>query len=339
MNHEVSSAAVCSIVVIEMIGYPDKPVAEQAQMRSRFTRILGTALAGVRREARIVLDTADGAAITFIEDAGDALRCAARVRDALVTAGTSALALRGGIHCGPVMLIGEPGTPPNLVGDGLGVAQRVAAFAGVGRVFASRAFVDALTNRHDAYRRLFEPAGVRTDAQLREHEVFVLPDGPLPDRPDSRPDSGFAAGEPSLSPLAGLLSRPRLATALTVGAILLVAVVIRASLPGQDGTAANGGHAGVVQTPPAAPLRPGRDVERDEPADAVRLGTLRVNVLPWGEVSLAGANHGAAPPEREITLAPGLHVLEIRNPAFAMHKQQVEVRAGEETRIRHDFRQ
>lgn len=339
MNHEVSSAAFCSIVVIEMIGYPDKPVAEQAQMRSRFTRILGTALAGVRQDARIVLDTADGAAITFIEDPDDALRCAARVRDAIVTAGTAVLALRSGIHCGPVMLIGEPGMPPNLVGDGLGVAQRVAGFAGGGRVFASRAFVDALALRHDVYRQLFEPGGVRTDAQLREHEVFILPDGPLPERPDSPPDGGSASGEPSMPPLTGLLSRPPLATALTVATILLVAVAIRAALPGRHGTAANDGHAGVVQTPTTAPLRPGRDAEGGEPADAVRLGTLRVNVLPWGEVSLGGADHGAAPPEREIMLAPGLHVLEIRNPAFAPHKQQVEVRAGEETRIRHDFRQ
>lgn len=339
MNHEVSSAAVCSIVVIEMIGYPDKPVAEQAQMRSRFTQILVTALAGVRQEARIVLDTADGAAITFIEDPEDALRCAVRVRDAVVPAGTAALALRSGIHCGPVMLIGEPGMPPNIVGDGLGVAQRVAGFAGGGRVFASRAFVDALANRHDAYRQVFEPAGVRTDAQLREHEVFILPDGPLPDRPDSAPDGGFACGEPSMPPRAGLLSRPPLATALTVAAILLIAVVIRATLPVPDGTAANDGHAGVVQPPMAAPLFPSRDVEGGEPADAVQLGTLRVNVLPWGEVSLGGAVHGAAPPEREIMLAPGLHVLEIRNPAFAPHKQQVEVRAGKETRIRHDFRQ
>lgn len=267
------------------------------------------------------------------------MRCAARARDAVMTAGTAVLALRSGIHCGPVRLIGEPGMPPNLVGDGLGVAKRVAGFAGGGRVFASRAFVDALALRHDARRQLFEPGGVRTDAQLREHEVFILPDGPLPDRADSPPDGVFASGKPSMPPLAGMLVRPPLVTALTVTAILLVAVVIRAALPGRDGTAANDGHAGVVQTPITAPLRPGRDVEGSEPADAVLLGTLRVNVLPWGEVSLGGADHGAAPPEREIMLAPGLHVLEIRNPAFAPHKQQVEVRAGEETRIRHDFRQ
>ncbi|MCQ9379854.1 PEGA domain-containing protein [Methyloversatilis sp. XJ19-49] len=339
MNHEVSSAAVCSIVVIEMIGYPDKPVAEQAQMRSRFNEVLGTALVDARPEARIVLDTADGAAITFIESPNDGLRFAARVRAATVAAGHDALALRCGIHHGPVMLIGEPGVPPNLVGDGLGVAQRVAGFAGVGRVFASRSFVDALASRQAACRPLFEPAGMHTDAQLREHELFLLTDRPLPDRPDSPPNSGPESGKLLESPLAGVLSRPPAVTALAVAAILLVALVIRAALPGQDATAANGGHAGVVQPSIAAPQRLSRDFEGSEPADALQLGTLRVNVLPWGEVSVAGAHHGAAPPERNLMLAPGVHVLEIRNPAFAPHTQRVEVRAGEETRIRHDFRQ
>ncbi|MDP2869306.1 PEGA domain-containing protein [Methyloversatilis sp.] len=325
--------------MIDIIGYPDKAVAEQAQMRARFHQILGSALTGVSPQARIVLDTADGAAVTFIEDPDDALRCAARVRDAVATAGTLALALRGGIHHGPVMLIGEPGMPPNLVGDGLGVAQRVAGFASVGRVFATRAFVEALANRQDACRHLFEPAGVRTDAQLREHEVFILTDSPLPERPDSEPHAGGESGARSMALLAGLLSRPPLVTVLTMGAILLVAMVIRAALPEQDSRAANDRHGGVVQAPVTAPQRTVSDRENGAPTDAERLGTLRVNVLPWGEVGVAGVHHGAAPPERHLMLAPGQHVLEIRNPAFAPHKQQVEVRAGEETRIRHDFRQ
>ncbi|AOF80727.1 PEGA domain protein [Methyloversatilis sp. RAC08] len=339
MTYEGSSAAVCSIVVIEMIGYADRPVAEQAQMRSRFNEVLGTALVGVRPETRIVLDTADGAAITFIESPDDGLRFATRVRAATVAARNDALPLRSGIHHGPVRLIGESGVPPNLIGDGLGVAQRIAGFADPGGVLASRSFVDALASLHEAYGLLFEPAGVRTDVQLREHEVFMLSDRPLPDRPVGPPNSGPESGTLLKLPLAGVLARPLTATALAVAAILLVALAIRAALPGQDVTATNGEHAGVVQTSIPTPQRISRDVEGSEPAAAVQLGTLRVNVLPWGEVSVAGAHHGAAPPERNLMLAPGLHVLEIRNPAFAPHTQQVEVRAGEETRIRHDFRQ
>lgn len=339
MTHEASSAAVCSIVVIEMTGYSGKPVTEQAQMRASFNQVLGAALVGVRRETRIVLDTADGAAITFLEDPGDALRCAAGVRDAIDAAGTRGLALRSGIHHGPVMLIGEPGMPPNLVGDGLLVAQRIAGFADAGGVFASRAFVEALTQWRVAFRQLFDPVGVRTDAQLREHEMFALGNRALPERPDGPPGDGPAAGEPRISALAALLSRPPVATTLTGAAILFVAWIIRAALPGQDSMAANDGHAGAAQMIVPAPQRLASDRDAGAPADAVQLGTLRVNVLPWGEVSVAGARHGAAPPERDLMLAPGLHVLEIRNPAFAPYVQQVEVRAGEETRIRHDFRQ
>ncbi|MDP3872472.1 MAG: hypothetical protein ABIF28_01955 [Pseudomonadota bacterium] len=160
-------------------------MAEQAQMRARFNQISGTALTGVRPAARIVLDTADGAAVTFVE----------------------ARTTRFAVQHGPVMRIGAPVMPPNLVGDGLGVAHRVAGVAGVGRVFATPAFVDALANRQDACRRLFEPAGIRTDAQLREHEVFILTDNPLPGRLDSAPGSGRESGKRSMRPLAGLRKR------------------------------------------------------------------------------------------------------------------------------------
>jgi hypothetical protein len=328
MNQEGPSAAVCSIAFVEMIGYPDKPVAEQMRMRARFNQLLAAALTSVRPEDRIVLDTVAGAAIAFIEGPQDALRWAVRVRDAGAADSADALILRTGLHLGPVRLTGEPGGPPNLVGDGLSVAQRVAGFAGGGEALASRAFVDALVRCGETFGLLFRAAGVRTDAQLREHEVFVLDGDELAE--------GLAqpVGRPQTSLVASVLFRPPIATVLAMASILLAALAIRAALSGTREPITNANHAGVVQ--PSVPALPASDAA---PVAAMRRGTLRVNVLPWGEVRVAGASHGAAPPERDIMLAPGVHTLEIRNPAFAPHQQQVDIRAGEETRIRHDFRQ
>jgi hypothetical protein len=65
---------------------------------------------------------------------------------------------------------------------------------------------------------------------------------------------------------------------------------------------------------------------------------VRLNVLPWGEVYVDDRKFGVAPPLRDVALKPGTHRIEIRNPGFASYVQLVDVKAGEEIRIRHQFR-
>jgi hypothetical protein len=64
---------------------------------------------------------------------------------------------------------------------------------------------------------------------------------------------------------------------------------------------------------------------------------VRLTVLPWGEVYVDGEKAGVAPPLREVALKPGRYRIEIRNPGFAPHLQAVDVRPGEEIKIRHRF--
>ena len=93
------------------------------------------------------------------------------------------------------------------------------------------------------------------------------------------------------------------------------------------------------EPPPVA--KPARKTETRapaaEPASDAATGTVRLNVLPWGEVHVDDRKFGVAPPLRDIALKPGSHRIEIRNPGFASYVQLVDVKAGEEIRIRHQF--
>ena len=80
------------------------------------------------------------------------------------------------------------------------------------------------------------------------------------------------------------------------------------------------------------------DTKTAEPVADAGTGILRINVLPWGEVYVDDRKFGVAPPLRDVALKPGPHRIEIRNPGFASYVQLVDVKAGEEIRIRHQFR-
>jgi hypothetical protein len=60
-------------------------------------------------------------------------------------------------------------------------------------------------------------------------------------------------------------------------------------------------------------------------------------VLPWGEVFVNGKSRGVSPPLRVLDLPPGAHTIEIRNANFPPHVERVQVRPGEQVRVRHRF--
>src|SRR3954469_9652046 len=74
---------ICSVLFIDIVEYSRKPVVEQIALKERFNELLSNALRGVAVNDRIILDTGDGAAISFIGDPEDALFVAAGLRDAL----------------------------------------------------------------------------------------------------------------------------------------------------------------------------------------------------------------------------------------------------------------
>ncbi len=157
--------------------YSQKSVSGQISLKEGFNVFLSTALSEVPLNDRIILDTGDGAAISFLGDIEDALKVGLSMRHSLRTAGIymdTPLLVRMGINLGPVRLVKDINNQPNIVGDGINVAQRVMDFADIGQLLVSRSYYDAVSRISQEYAGMFHYQGSRTDKHVREHEVYAI---------------------------------------------------------------------------------------------------------------------------------------------------------------------
>jgi class 3 adenylate cyclase len=172
-----SKTIMCSVLFLDIVEYAQKPVTGQMILKDRFNAFLAAAICDVPVDDRIILDTGDGAAINFLGDVADALKSAVVLRDNLLNKGVRMeppLLVRMGINLGPVRLIKDVNEQPNIVGDGINVAQRVMEFAEPGQILVSRSYYDAISQLSQATAELFHFQGTHTDKHLREHEVYAI---------------------------------------------------------------------------------------------------------------------------------------------------------------------
>lgn len=64
---------------------------------------------------------------------------------------------------------------------------------------------------------------------------------------------------------------------------------------------------------------------------------VALEITPWAEVVVDGASRGRTPPAKSLELPPGNHTIEIRHPGARPIVVEVDLKAGEETTIRHAF--
>jgi len=356
---------VCSVLFLDIADYSSKPVAEQLQLKQSFNHALGAALEQVATRDRIILDTGDGAAITFMGDPEDALFSAMAMRDL-----ATGVPVRLGVNLGPVRLVKDLNGQMNIIGDGINVAQRVMSFSRPGQLLVSRSFYEVVSCLSRDYANLFRHEGSRTDKHVRAHEVYaVVGATPGPRRVDEaaartegtlRGPAGWLAGNGPLG-----LRRSALAAAPLVFLLIIAGGVgARALMPGEPAAAAPqpakplakpaaaavapaaGGAAGtpaaVAEPAPQAPkkivARAEKKLEKGAVAPKGGPGRLELAVAPWGEVLIDGKSRGLSPPLRVLEVPPGPHTIEIRNSTFPAHVARIEVRAGEAVKIQHRFR-
>jgi class 3 adenylate cyclase len=353
---------VCSVLFLDIVEYSKKPVAEQLHLKQAFNKTLAAALEQVAVRDRIILDTGDGAAVTFMGDPEDALFAAMTVRDGLGT-----VPVRLGINLGPVRLVKDLNGQMNIIGDGINVAQRVMSFAAPGQLLVSRSFYEVVSCLSRDYANMFRHEGARTDKHVREHEVYAVVDG----APASRSSSAYARsqeaggaagwfGRPGPLGLrrSALVAAPVAFLLMVAGAVAARALIRTEAAPASSMLASTAPAPAPTPAPapkaaqkpmdalfPAAPApKPVASVEKkpakkvDRPAAAQKPGRLELAITPWGEVLVDGKSRGVSPPVRKLEISAGTHTIEIRNTTFPAYKESIEVKAGEATRIRHRFR-
>jgi class 3 adenylate cyclase len=355
---------VCSVLFLDIADYSQKPVAEQLQLKQGFNQALAVALEHVAPRDRIILDTGDGAAITFMGDPEDALFASMAMRDLSAT-----VPVRLGVNLGPVRLVKDLNSQMNIIGDGINVAQRVMSFARPGQLLVSRSFYEVVSCLSRDYANLFRHEGSRTDKHVRAHEVYaVVGATPAPRRVDeaearsqSTPPgpAGWLGGSGPLglrrsalvaAPLVFLLLVAggfALAPAATVAKVqpskpapkpLVQAAPVQAAPPPAP---AAGGGAAVIEEPPKQKGLVAR-VEKHEkapkPEKSGAPARIELAVAPWGEVVVDGRSRGVSPPLRVLELPPGRHTVEIRNSTFPAYVARIDVKPGEAVKIQHRFR-
>ncbi|TAJ76513.1 MAG: adenylate/guanylate cyclase domain-containing protein [Gallionellaceae bacterium] len=177
MEERGNKTIICSVFFLDIVEYSKKSVSGQISLKERFNAFLSTAIRDVPINDRIILDTGDGAAISFLGDVEDALRAALSMRSSLLSEDglkDPPLLVRMGVNLGPVRLVKDINGQPNIVGDGINVAQRVMGFAAPGQILVSRSYYDAASRLSQEYAGMFHFEGSRTDKHVREHEVYAI---------------------------------------------------------------------------------------------------------------------------------------------------------------------
>ncbi len=355
---------ICSVVFLDIAEYSKRPVAEQIRLRDRFNTVLAEAIRDVPVNDRIILDTGDGAALSFLGTPEEALFVAMAIRDATaqpVPGDFAPLPVRLGINLGPVRLIKDFNGQPNIIGDGINVAQRVMSFAQPGQILVSRSYYDVVACLSDDYAQLFRYEGSRTDKHVRAHDIYAVGYSPaslsaLRAAPRSRE---VPAPPPALrvSRREWVLLGTLAATIVASGVVLRIQKKITEERPAPPSQAAapaapKAKPRSAEAPPPAAtaarpeaeerrqpkPLPKERKTEPQEQAAAAGAGHVILAILPWGEVYVDGKLQGVSPPLRALDLKPGRHVIEIRNTSFPVYTEVVDLRAEERIRVRHQFR-
>jgi|GEM_PF-1148275 len=169
MADSSSHTLVCSVLFVDIPEYSKHTVAEQLLIKRVFNRVVESALALVPENDRVLLDTGDGVAVTFLGPPEDALFTGLAIRE-----NEDHLPMRMGINLGPVRLMNDLNGQLNIVGDGINVAQRVMDFADPGKLLVSRSFFEVASRLSKEYATLFKSEGQREDKHGREHEVYLV---------------------------------------------------------------------------------------------------------------------------------------------------------------------
>ncbi|MGE5095610.1 MAG: hypothetical protein ACM3SO_10750 [Betaproteobacteria bacterium] len=304
MLDQANRTFICSVVFIDLVGYSKKPVSEQIRLKTSLTNNLSEAIKDIPVNDRIILDTGDGAAISFLGDPEDALFVTLQLRESMIGENMTATqveasgedAVRMGINLGPVKLVKDINGHPNIIGDGINVAQRIMSFARPGQIVVSRSYYDVVSNLASEYAKLFTYEGSRTDKHVREHEIYVVghSEGAMQKAKDGMKDRASstspnprtratpaAAGASTLTlTIPSFVNDRRKLTMVAGGLAVLVLVLLIAFVTKRSSTLDANVASAPVAAPAKTPAEPAKATEAGKPESKVLEPVPAPSIIP-----------------------------------------------------------
>ena len=133
------------VLFIDLVGYSKLLIEEQKERLHQLTEIV-LATAQVREapdEQLARLPTGDGMALVFRNSTEEPAQCALEIGQALKA--HPEIAVRMGIHSGPVSEVTDVAGRTNIAGTGINVAQRVMDCGDAGHILLSKRVADDLS--------------------------------------------------------------------------------------------------------------------------------------------------------------------------------------------------
>jgi TolB-like protein len=159
------------VLFIDLVGYSKLLIEEQKERLGQLTNIV-LATAQVREapnEQLIRLPTGDGMALVFRNSSEEPARCALEIAKALKA--HPAIAVRMGIHSGPVSEVTDVSGRSNIAGAGINLAQRVMDCGDAGHILLSRRVAEDLEQYRQWQPRLHDLGECEVKHGVRLHLV------------------------------------------------------------------------------------------------------------------------------------------------------------------------
>lgn len=177
MSERINKTSICSVVFLDIIDYSKMSVSDQSDIKEHFNTLITEAIKDVAQNDRIIIDTGDGAAISLLGAPEEALFVSMTIRDDILKHNKRSdqqLFVRMGINLGPVRVVSDINSQPNIIGDGINVAQRVMSFAEPNQILVSRSYYEVTSRLTNEITGMFTYSGVKHDKHVREHEVYAI---------------------------------------------------------------------------------------------------------------------------------------------------------------------
>ncbi len=177
MANRINKTSICSILFLDMIDYSKKSDEDQIEIKNQFNDLISLSLGSVAKDDRIILDTGDGVAIAYMGSPEDLMFVALTIRDGVLKGNIHSqnlLFVRFGINLGPVRIVSDINGRPNIIGDGINVAQRIMSFSEPNQILVSRSFYEITSRLTVEFSEMFAYSGVKQDKHVRDHELYSV---------------------------------------------------------------------------------------------------------------------------------------------------------------------